>query len=187
MMRMLLLACLTAGIGLVTATHAADDPIRQLQMEAERSGRADWGHWGDQPGTYVSWSNHSNRLIPVYTFGTDLSGLQGAGSPYRDAATLETLYGQLPENTLNPEADYFDQTDIHGLQLQAVADGAQRVVLVVFDGLDWHTTRTAAIAATGRVPYTKGRGDVFCLPAISWGADRLWLVRDQPSQQGHHV
>ena len=177
MTRFLLLACLTASIVPVTTTHAADDPIRQLQMEAERSGRADWGHWGDQPGTYVSWSNHSNRLIPVYTFGTDLSGLQGAGSPYSDAATLETLYGQLPENTLNPEADYFDQTDIHGLQLQAVADGAQRVVLVVFDGLDWHTTRTAAIAATGRVPYTKGRGDVFAFQRYRGAAtDFGWCV-----------
>jgi len=155
------LFCLTSCLLAATATPAADDPIRQLQIEAEISSRADWGHWGDQPGKYVTWSNHSNRLIPVYAFGTDLEHVRGANSPYRDAARLEALYGRLPADTLNPDADYFDQTDIYRLQLQAAEAGAKRIVLVVFDGLDWHTTRTAAIAATGTVPYTEGRGDVF--------------------------
>ena len=155
------LFCLVSCLLAAPIAQAADDPIRELQIEAEVSGRADWGHWGDQPGKYVTWSNHSNRLIPVYSFGIGLDSLRGANSPYRDASQLEAIYGQLPTNTLNPEADYFDQTDIYHLQLQAASAGAKRIVLVVFDGLDWHTTRTAAIAATGEVPYREGRGNVF--------------------------
>lgn len=153
--------CLIGLLLATTVTQAADNPIRQLQIEAEVSGRADWGHWGDQLGKYVTWSNHSNRLIPVYSFGISLESLRGTNSPYRDAAQLEMIYGRLPSNTLNVKADYFDQTDIHHLQLQAAAAGAKRIVLVVFDGLDWHTTRAAAIAATGRVAYREGRGNIF--------------------------
>ena len=161
MHRFLFLLCLASCLLASAVTPAADDPIRQLQIEAEISGRADWGHWGDQPGKYVTWSNHSNRLIPVYAFGTDLERVRGVNSPYRHADRLEALYGRLPDDTLNPEADYFDQTDVYDLQLQAAEAGTKRIVLVVFDGLDWHTTRTASIAATGRVPYSEGRGDVF--------------------------
>ncbi len=161
MHRFLFLLCLASCLLASAVTPAADDPIRQLQIEAEISGRADWGHWGDQPGKYVTWSNHSNRLIPVYAFGTDLERVRGVNSPYRHADRLEALYGRLPDDTLNPEADYFDQTDIYDLQLQAAEAGAKRIVLVVFDGLDWHTTRAAAVAATGQVPYSEGRGDVF--------------------------
>jgi len=140
---------------------AAPDRIRQMQSEAEASGHAAWGHWGDQPGRYVSWSNHSNRLIPVYTFGMPLDAVRSASSVYRDAARLTALYGRLPEATLNPQADYFDQTDVHRLQMMAADAGKKYIILVVFDGMDWHTTRTAAIAARGRVEYAEGRGTGF--------------------------
>jgi alkaline phosphatase len=136
----------------------AADPLRELQAAAERTGHAAWGHWGDQPERYAAWSNHSNRLIPVYTFGMSLESVAGARSIYRDPSRLAQLYGRLPETTLNPDADYFDQTDIHRLQLAAAAAGKKRIILVVFDGLDWTTTRTAAIAAGGRVAYDAGRG-----------------------------
>lgn len=136
----------------------ATDPLRELQAAAERTGHAAWGHWGDQPERYAAWSNHSNRLIPVYTFGMSLESVAGARSIYRDPAQLAQLYGRLPETTLNPDADYFDQTDIHRLQLAAAAAGKKRIILVVFDGLDWTTTRTAAIVAGGRVAYDTGRG-----------------------------
>ena len=136
----------------------AADPLRELQAAAERTGHAAWGHWGDQPERYAAWSNHSNRLIPVYTFGMSLESVAGARSIYRDPSQLAQLYGRLPETTLNPDADYFDQTDIHRLQLAAAAAGKKRIILVVFDGLDWTTTRTAAIAAGGRVAYDAGRG-----------------------------
>ena len=134
------------------------DPVRILQCEAELTGTAPWGHWGDQPDRYVAWSNHSNRLIPVYTFGIDLKAVAGERSVYRDEARLRELYGRLPEETLNPAADYFDQTDIAELQLAAAEAGKKYIVVVVFDGLDWVTTRTAAIATTGRVAYAEGRG-----------------------------
>lgn len=137
------------------------DRIRDMQIAAEATGSAAWGHWGDQPGKYVAWSNHSNRLIPVYTFGMTLAGVSGTNSPYRNAARLEALYGRLPAHALNPAAEYFDQTDVYRLQLAAADAGKKYIVLVVFDGMDWHTTRTASIATLGRVAYDAGRGTGF--------------------------
>jgi alkaline phosphatase len=134
------------------------DHVRDMQVAAETQGRAGWGYWGDQPGRYVSWSNHSNRLIPVYTFGIGLESVSGTASVYRDADRLAALYGRMPDHTLNPDAAYFDQTDVMRLQRLAADAGKMRVVLIVFDGMDWHTTRAAAIAATGRVAYDSGRG-----------------------------
>ena len=158
-------ACLSAQTTTLPPVISADteappaiDPIATLQREAEATGQAAWGHWGDQPDRYVSWSNHSNRLIPVYTFGLGLESVAGASSVYRDAARLESLYGRMPEETLNPTADYFDQTDVYRLQEQAALAGKKRIVLFVFDGMDWTSTRTAAIAASGTVAYTEGRG-----------------------------
>lgn len=150
-------AVVPAGRG-ESAAPAERDPIHDMEREAEQSGQASWGHWGILPERYVEWSNHSNRLIPVYTFGLTLDAVSGSNSVYRDAGRLEALYGRLPEGTLNPDAAYFDQTDVHRLQLEAVRAGKRRIILVVFDGLDWTTTRTAAIAATGRVAYDSGRG-----------------------------
>jgi alkaline phosphatase len=134
------------------------DPIRSLQAAAEEAGVASWGHWGDNPARYVSWSNHSNRLIPVYTFGIGLDDVAGPQSIYRDEKRLRKLYGRLPDHTLNPEAEYFDQTDIYRLQLAAADAGKKYIVLMVFDGLDWVTTRAAAIATRDRVAYSQGRG-----------------------------
>lgn len=135
------------------------DAVRAMQEAAELSDTAAWGHWGDQPHRYAAWSNHSNRLVPVYAFGLSLEKLAGPESIYRDAARLEALYGRLPEATLNPRADYFDQADIHRLQLTAADSGKRRIIVFVFDGLDWTTTRAAAIHTTGRVAYDSGRGE----------------------------
>ena len=140
---------------------AAPDRIRRMQSDAELAGRAWWGYWGDQPQQYVSHSSHSNRLIPVYTFGMSLASVSGTNSVYRDAAKLTALYGRQPDRTLNPDAEYFDQTDVYRLQLAAADAGKKHIVLVIFDGMDWHTTRTAAIAARGAVEYTEGRGTGF--------------------------
>ena len=46
-----------------------DDYIRDLQTDAINNNHADFGHWGHDPGNYKLWGTHSNRLIPVYTFG----------------------------------------------------------------------------------------------------------------------
>ena len=134
------------------------DRFARLQWDATHTGTAPWGHWGDQPGHYISWSNHSNRLIPVYTFGIGLEGVTGEQSAYRSEDRLRAIYGQLPEHTHNPAADYFDQTDVHALQVAAAAAGKRRIILMIFDGMDWTTTRTAAIALSGNVAYDSGRG-----------------------------
>lgn len=152
------LACVASAAVSAADPASAADPVAAMQVAAEQTGTASWGYWGDQPERYVSYSSHSNRLIPVYSFGITLSGIDGANSIYRDAQRLATLYGQEPEGTLNPTAEYFDQTDIHALQLAAADAGWKRIVLVVFDGLDWTMTRTTAIAANGSVDYESGRG-----------------------------
>ena len=136
----------------------ARDPVLTMQAAAESSGTSPWGHWGDQPDRYISWSNHSNRLIPVYVFGMTLDAVAGPRSIYRDAAALTGLYGRQPEDTHNPDADYFDQTDVYRLQRMAADAGKKYIVLVVFDGMDWTMTRTAAIVARRSVAYDAGRG-----------------------------
>jgi len=118
-------------------------------------------HFGSQGagGVYSNHTSHSNRLIPIYTFGRkiDLAAVTGANSIYRDAARLKALYGFDPENTLNPEAEYADQSDLYRVQAEAVARGVQHLFVVWFDGMDWPTTRAAAVAKTGR-DYTSGKG-----------------------------
>jgi alkaline phosphatase len=118
-------------------------------------------HFGLQgsPGVFSNHQSHSNRLIPFYTFGSkiDPASVTGPRSVYRDASRLKSLYGFLPENTLNPEADYADQSDFAGLLADAVKKGAKHVFIVWFDGLDWPTTQAAAVAKTGKV-YTSGKG-----------------------------
>jgi alkaline phosphatase len=165
----------------------AADPIRAMEARAEATGRAAWGHWGDQPNSYISWSNHSNRLIPVYTFGMLLDSVAGPKSVYRDATALTALYGRLPDETLNPKADYFDQTDIHRLQLMAAQAGKKQIVLVVFDGLDWTMTRTAAIAARGRVAYDSGRGTGFSFQDYRGAPTDFGVCVTSPANDGTNV
>ena len=165
-----LLRAVSAGIAMcclaVTITVAtdaaddtdADDSVRRLQSQAVAQRSASWGHWGSSPEKYSSWTNHSNRLVPVYSFGVALSEYKGAKSLYRSEERLRKIYGRLPEQTLNNSADYFDQTDIYRLQQQAIAAGKKHIVLVVFDGMDWQTTWAAAIHKTGEVKYRHGRG-----------------------------
>ena len=169
------------------AGAAAPDPVREMQVAAEAAGVASWGHWGDTPGKYVSWSNHSNRLIPVYTFGMTLESVAGPNSVYRDEARLRELYGFLPDHTLNPQADYFDQTDVYRLQQMAVDSGKKRIILVVFDGMDWHTTRTAAIAARGRVDYDSGRGTGFVFQDYRGTTTDFGMCVTSPANDGTKV
>jgi alkaline phosphatase len=147
------------------AAKTADDPIRDLQAEAVEQGRSPVMFWGTDPEKYSTWTSHSNRLIPVYTFGTkgagagiDLSSYQGENSPYRSEEALRKLYGRMPENTLNPSAEYFDQANLGEIQFEALKAGKKHVFLVVFDGMDWQTTFAAAVYQSGRVGYETGRG-----------------------------
>ncbi|MBL9122309.1 MAG: alkaline phosphatase [Planctomycetaceae bacterium] len=143
---------------LLTPQAVRGDKVKELQTAAVQSKQASWGHWGPAPDRYSSWTSHSNRLIPVYTFGITLEGYRGEKSAYRRAERLQEIFGRVPEATLNPAAEYCDQTDIYRLQLEAAAAGKKYIILFVFDGMDWQTTWAAAIHRAGRVAYREGRG-----------------------------
>jgi alkaline phosphatase len=144
-------------------------------------------HWGSDPANYVQWGKHSNKLIPVYAFGTagagegiDLESYRGARSPYRSESALRRLYGRVPAATLNPAAEYFDQTNVYDIQRAALAAGKKRIILVVFDGMGWETTRAAAIAKTG-VVYREGRGaGLFFQDYTAGGTSQYGLVVTSP-------
>ena len=144
--------------GVLVPGTCSGDPIRELQATATHLGASHWGHWGPRPDLYQNWASHSNRLIPVYTFGMKLGAYRGVNSVYRNPNKLRQLYGRLPPGTFNQTADYFDQTQLHALQEAAVAEGKKHVFLVIFDGLDWHTTRAAAAYRSGSGSYSQGRG-----------------------------
>jgi alkaline phosphatase len=141
------------------------DNVFRMQSKAIGDNQSPIAHWGWQPENYTQWQTHSNRLIPVYTFGTrgqgvgvDLRSYDGENSLYRDASRLTELYGQLPRDTVNPEADYLDQTDIYRLQKTAAHAGKKYIFLFVFDGMDWQTTQAATTYNLGKVSYESGRG-----------------------------
>lgn len=141
------------------------DHIRKVQTEAIRNKKSPVAHWGFDPDNYTQWSSHSLRLIPVYTFGTkdagagiDLTSYTGKNSPYRDEKKLEAIYGFKPENSLNPEADYLDQTNLYDIQAAALKAGKKNIILFVFDGMDWQTTKAAALYYTRADQYQSGRG-----------------------------
>jgi alkaline phosphatase len=146
-------------------TDPTNDPIKGLQKgyaagKSEKTARA--YHFGSQGAgdVFSNHTSHSNRLIPIYVFGrkADLGAVTGKNSLYRDAAKIRALYdGDLPANTVNPEAEYCDQSDLYGVQKTAVERGAKYLFTVWFDGMDWDTTRAAAIAKSGKV-YTEGKG-----------------------------
>ena len=151
-----LIACLS--FGLFATYPAAADHIRELQEQAIQDKRADWGHWGRVPEVYTDWTSHSNRLIPVYTFGITLDAVDGERSLYREPERIKELYGRIPDGTVSSTAEYCDQTDVYRLQKLAAAAGKKHIILVIFDGMDWWTTWAAAIHQAGRVGYTSGRG-----------------------------
>jgi alkaline phosphatase len=153
------------AIGLIPFDAPAADLVHRLQSQATLDGKSPVGHWGSNPDQYSAWTSHSNRLIPVYTFGTagkgkgiDLASYTGEKSLYRDQTAIRRLYRAESEGSLNPDAEYMDQTDIFQLQLAALTAGKKHIFLVVFDGMDWDTTRNTAIWNLQRVAYTEGRG-----------------------------
>jgi alkaline phosphatase len=94
--RSCLAALLLVSVALGTSFDAvATDLVHRLQSEATLSGKSPIGHWGENPDRYSSWTSHSNRLIPVYTYGTagagkgiDLTSYTGENSLYRDQAAI---------------------------------------------------------------------------------------------------
>lgn len=158
LLRTRLALCILIAAIACCGSSASADHIKDLQTEAIRTGVAPWGQWGIKGRDYTGWKTHSNRLIPIYTFGITLDELRREHSPYRDPKRLRELFGQVPEGTLNPQAEYFDQTDVYRLQQQAVRAGKKRIILFIFDGTDWQTTWAAATYKTGEVKYRSGRG-----------------------------
>ncbi len=151
-------------IVVVPSLARAADPIRDLQKEyvAKKNERVERAyHFGSQGkgSVFSNHTQHTNRLLPFYTFGNaiDPSTVIGINSLYRDSSKIKALYGFEPANTLNPDAEYCDQSDFAKLQRDAIRNGAKHLFIVWFDGLDWDTTRAAAIAKTGKV-YTEGKG-----------------------------
>ncbi|MEW4488640.1 alkaline phosphatase [Thalassoglobus sp. JC818] len=160
----LALGALLAAVQCVQAQDS--DYLRTIQLDAVEAKKADFGHWGWTADQYLQWGTHSNRLIPVYTFGTlgagkgiDLNDYTGPNSRYRSAESITELYGRLPQATLNPHAEYCDQTDIMQIQSAALAAGKKHIFLVVFDGMDWITTRAANVYKQGAITYDEGRGN----------------------------
>ena len=142
----------------------AQDKLKEIQTEAIASKaerRARPYHFGSQGsgGVFSNHPSHTNRMIPVYTFGrkVDLGSVTGKNSVYRDEARLKALYGFVPERTVNPEAEYADQSDLYRVQKDAVARGVKYLFVVWFDGMDWDTTRAAAVAKSGKI-YNEGKG-----------------------------
>lgn len=159
--------CLVGLVSLLSLTDcvSAADHLRELQLQSASQGKPIAAHWGPDPAKYISWSSHSLRLIPVYTFGTkgqgpgiDLDGYQGTNSLYQDTASVIRMYGRLPSNTVDPQAEYFDNTQLAAIQRAALRAGKKHVFLVIYDGGDWQTMRAAAIYNSNRVGYTEGRG-----------------------------
>ncbi|MDE0935906.1 MAG: alkaline phosphatase [Mariniblastus sp.] len=146
------------GAVCVTAQEPQEDLLRQFQFQATVLEKTDWVHWGDRKGIYSKWTSHSNRLIPVYSYGGSLESIKGANSCYRDEAKLKEIYLTDPVDTLNSSAEYFDQTDVYRLQKDAWKSGKRNIILMVFDGMDWNTTQAASIYKNGKVLYTEGRG-----------------------------
>ncbi len=135
-----------------------EDRMRAIQTAGIEQQEVSAVHWGIESGKYSSWKKHSNRLIPVYTFGLNLDSLRDEGSVYTDPKRLQKLYGRVPEGTVNPTAIYYDQTDIFRLQMAAIDAGYSNIILMVFDGMDWQTTRAAALYKSRRGRYETGRG-----------------------------
>ncbi len=170
----------------------AEDHNRAIQQAAMDAGRSPVAHWGSDPEDYKAWGSHTNRLIPVYTFGTagggagvDLSAYTGRNSPYRSEAALRKIYGYLPTNSVNPSAEYADQTNVAELQRAAVAAGRKYVFLVVFDGMDWQTTQATAIYNSGGVRYREGRGSgLHFLDYTADGTAQYGCVVASPHNEG---
>ena len=158
-----LIALLVGDLGTLQAQQAqeADDYLRDLQKAAVETEESNWIHWGDKLGTFTNWKQHSNRLIPVYTFGMMLDSVKDKKSAYRSKKKIKALYNNESEGSLNKKAQYFDQTQLYDLQQKAIKNGKKNIIVLLFDGMDWHTTQAAAIYKQQAITYTQGRGDVL--------------------------
>lgn len=189
------MACDDAKVtAVVTPAGGVDWPgIRQHMAMTE--GFAEFGFWGTDRSAYTNWTSHSNRLIPVYTFGTmggtdgvDLNSYMGAKSPYRSEQAVQRMYGYVPNKTVRDDADWMDQTNLFDLQLAASNAGKKYIFLVIFDGMDWQTTQAAAVWNRKAVTYTEGRGDgTFFQTFDAGGTSQFGYMVTSPHNEGTDV
>lgn len=177
----------------VLSTHAGD--ISEIQRAGVENKESPVVHWGPDEDKYVSWSSHTNRLIPVYAFGTrgagegiDLKSYTGENSAYRSADRLRKIYGYVPTHSVWPMAQQMDQTDVYRIQKAALDAGKSHIILVVFDGMDWHSTRAAAIYNAGKVGYERGRGNsLFFQKYTADGTTQFGFMTTSPHNRGTNV
>lgn len=157
-----------SGTDAEIAAPASADVLRAVQEKATEAHRSPYFHWGTNPDDYDGYDGHSNRLIPVYVYGArdgvNLHAYDGEHSAYRDAGKLKALYGHVPDHTLDPGAEYLDQTDLFRLQKDALDAGYRHVVLVIFDGMDYDATQLA-VMLRGGPPRNPGPGDTLAFQA----------------------
>ncbi|MDG1893275.1 MAG: alkaline phosphatase [Fuerstiella sp.] len=183
---------LLLSVVIFSCGSAADDYVNQLQTAAIVDGKSALGHWGTDPDNYTMWRSHSNRLIPVYTFGTkaggpgvDMNNYIGPNSAYRSEEGVRRIYGRVPERTVNAHAVWMDQTNIADIQRAAASAGRKHIFVVVFDGMDWTTTRLAAIHNEGAVTYSEGRGSGMHFQNYSAdGTTQFGLMATSPHNNG---
>lgn len=151
--------------GINAAGSSANDHLSELQERAVKTNQSDVAHWGSARDNYTQWITHTNRLVPVYTFGTrgagkhlDLADYLEDHSVYRSQREILRLYGRTPAGTWNEHATYLDQTNVFDIQQAALEAGKKYIFLVIFDGMDWQTTWAAAIYNQRQVSYDEGRG-----------------------------
>lgn len=163
-MKHLLILAVLVSVCWLNSVEAADW-VRDLQEAALASEDPPVYRWGPDPEKYSSCTGHSNRMIPVYTYGTvgqgdgvDLDSYTGENSVYRNEAKIRRLYGGRSDASVDADACYMDQTNIFDLQLAGLRAGKKHIFLIIFDGMDWHTTRAAAIWNRQGIEYTSGRG-----------------------------
>lgn len=148
-------------------------------------------HWGSQgPGdVFSNHRSHSNRFVPVYVWGkkADLGSITGSNSSYRDAEKVEKLYGFLPENTVNPEAEYGDQSELYKVMADAIDKGVKHLFIVWFDGFDWVPTQAATIVKNNKA-FTEGKGEglIFQDYEADGSAQYGWVVTS-PTYDGAKV
>ncbi len=185
---------LVAMLATASATAGEPDRLKALQggyveTASQKTPRA--YHFGSQgPGdVFTNHASHSNRLVAVYAFGhkLDLSAVMGRNSRYRDPERIKATYGFLPANTVNPDAEYADQSDLYSIQKQAVERGIKHLFIVWFDGMDWPTTQAAAIVKSGKV-YTEGKGSgLFFQDYAAQGSAQYGFVVTSPTHDQNRV
>ncbi|HWE36297.1 MAG TPA: alkaline phosphatase [Isosphaeraceae bacterium] len=159
----LVAAFIAACLGLAPMAFGGDvvkDLQRAAVAEKDRAMPRAF-HFGSQGagGVFSNHRSHTNRLIPFYTFGRKLDpgAVTGKNSRYRTEEGVKSLFGRVPDHTVNPEAEYADQSDLYSVQRRAVDACLKHLFILWFDGMDWETTRAAAIAKSGKV-YDTGKG-----------------------------